>query len=62
MKKKTNNIGSRLIEHFDGKSKNSGLVNYRKVDSLMFTYINFEILKDIWRYKVEDLESYFKFC
>jgi len=57
--KKTNSISSRLIEHFDGKSKNAGLVNYRKIESLMFTYINFEILKDIWRYRVEDLESYF---
>ncbi len=28
---KTNSIGSRLLGHFDGKSKNLGLVNYKKV-------------------------------
>src|SRR3546814_16109209 len=57
--KKTNSIGSRLSGHFGGKSKNVGLVNYRKVEPLWFTYINFEMLKSIWAYRVEDLESYF---
>ncbi|MCA6079389.1 MAG: cysteine-rich KTR domain-containing protein [Endomicrobium sp.] len=57
--KKTNGIGSRLIGHFEGKSKNIGLVNYRKIKPLWFTYINFEILKNIWEFRVEDLESYF---
>ncbi|MDR2145121.1 MAG: hypothetical protein LBE91_01500 [Tannerella sp.] len=57
--KKTNSIGSRLIGHFEGKSKNVGLVSYRKVESLQFTYINIEMLKDIWQFRVEDLESYF---
>lgn len=57
--KKTNSIGSRLNGHFGGKSKNVGLVNYRQVEPLWFTYINFEILKSIWAYRVEDLESYF---
>jgi len=57
--KKTNSIGSRLLGHFDGKSKNTGLVNYRKVEPLLFTYINIEMLKTIWKFRVEDLESYF---
>ncbi|BAG13961.1 hypothetical protein AGMMS49573_08040 [Endomicrobiia bacterium] len=57
--KKTNSIGSRLIGHFEGKSKNAGLVNYRKAEPLKFTYINFDMLKDIWKFRIEDLESYF---
>lgn len=57
--KKTNSIGNRLTGHFDGKSKNLGLVNYRKQDVLYFTYINFEMLRRFWNYKIEDLESYF---
>ena len=35
--KKTNSIGSRLTGHFDGKSKNLGLVNYRKT-AIFYTY------------------------
>ncbi len=57
--RKTNSIGSRLIGHFGGKSKNIGLVNYRKVEPLYFTYINFEMLRSNWVYRIEDLESYF---
>lgn len=57
--RKTNSIGSRLLGHFDGKSKNVGLTNYRKVEPLLFTYINFEMLKSIWQFRIEDLESYF---
>lgn len=57
--RKTNSIGSRLIGHFKGKSKNFGLLNYRKIEPLLFTYINFEMLKNIWNYRIEDLESYF---
>jgi len=57
--KKTNSIGSRLTGHFEGKSKNVGLVNYRKIESLFFTYINFEMLKSFWQLRIEDLESYF---
>jgi len=57
--KKTNSIGNRLIGHFDGTSGNIGLKNYRKVENLYFTYLNFEILKNIWKFKIEDLESYF---
>jgi len=57
--KKTNSIGSRLSGHFEGKSKNVGLVNYRKIDPLFFTYINFEMLKPFWDLRIEDLESYF---
>jgi hypothetical protein len=57
--RKTNSIGSRLSGHFDGKSKNVGLTNYRKIEPLLFTYINFEILKNIWQFRIENLESYF---
>ena len=57
--KKTNSIGSRLSSHFDGKSKNLGLVNYRNVEQLFFTYINFEMLRSFWHHRVENLESYF---
>lgn len=57
--KKTNSIGNRLIGHFDGKSKNVGLVNFRKVEQLYFTYINFEMLRNFWKHRIEDLESYF---
>jgi hypothetical protein len=57
--KKTNSIGNRLSGHFEGKSKNIGLVNYRKVGPLLFTYLNFDVLKDSWDFRIEDLESYF---
>ncbi len=57
--KKTNGIGSRLTGHFEGKSKNVGLINYRKMDDLLFTYLNFQLLRTLWEYRVEDLESYF---
>jgi hypothetical protein len=57
--KKTNSIGNRLIGHFDGKSKNIGVVNYKKIEPLLFTYINFDILKNNWSFRIEDLESYF---
>lgn len=52
-------IGKRLADHYSGKSRNPGLVNYRKRESLLFTYINFEMLKRKWRHSIEDLESYF---
>jgi len=57
--KKTNSIGTRLTGHFEGKSKNLGLVNYRKVEQLNFTIINFEMLRNLWEYRIEDLESFF---
>lgn len=57
--KKTNSMGSRLTGHFEGNSKNLGLVNYRKVEKLFFTYINFEMVHKAWDYRIEDLESYF---
>ena len=57
--RKTNSIGSRLLSHFEGKSKNIGLINYRKMEPLYFTYINFEILQNIWKFRIEDLESHF---
>jgi hypothetical protein len=57
--KKTNSIGSRLGGHFGGMSKNVGLSNYRKKAPLLFTYLNFDILKSNWGFRIEDLESYF---
>ena len=57
--RRTNSISSRLGGHFDGKSKNIGLSNYRKIEPLWFTYINIEMLRNIWAFRVEDLESYF---
>jgi len=57
--KKTNSIGKRLMGHYDGTSGNEGLFNYRKTEGLYFTYLNFEMLKNIWNYRIEDLESYF---
>ncbi len=57
--KKTNSMRSRLTGHFDGTSKNLGLMNYRKSGRMFFTYINFEMLRKSWSYGIEDLESYF---
>jgi len=57
--KKTNSMGNRLAGHFEGKSKNVGIVNYRKIKQLSFTYINFEMLRRFWGHRIEDLESYF---
>ena len=57
--KKTNSIGKRLSGHYDGTSMNKGLINYRKTEGLYFTYLNFEMLKKIWKHRIEDLESYF---
>lgn len=57
--KMTNSISSRLTGHFDGKSKNIGLINYRKVSPLHFCYFNYEVFKDTWKLRIEDLESYF---
>ena len=57
--KRTNSIGKRLSGHYEGESGNEGLLNYRKVEGLYFTYLNFEMLKQIWHLRIEDLESYF---
>jgi len=57
--KKTNSIGKRLSDHYDGKSGNVGITSYKEVSQLYFTYINYEMLKNLWEYRVEDLESYF---
>lgn len=57
--KYSNSIGKRLQGHFDGSSGNAGLLNYASVDELKFTYINFEMLRNIWKLRIEDLESYF---
>ncbi|MEQ7801917.1 hypothetical protein ABDJ41_19130 [Pedobacter sp. ASV1-7] len=55
----TNSIGVRLSGHLDGKSKNVGILNYKQVDKIWFTYLNIEMLSHIWAFRVEDLESYF---
>ncbi len=57
--RKTNSIGKRLAGHYDGSSKNIGLTNFRSVEQLKFTYINYDVLKNFWKYRIEDLESYF---
>lgn len=57
--KKTNSIGKRLQGHFDGSSGNEGLVNYRKVEPVLFTHINFDMVRAIWPLRIEDLESFF---
>ena len=57
--KKTNSMGSRLADHLNGTSKNAGLVNYRIAGQLFFTYFNFEMIRQFWSHRIEDLESYF---
>ena len=57
--KRTNSIGKRLLEHYDGISGNMGLLNYRKAENLFFTIMNFKSVNNIWSYRIEDLESYF---
>lgn len=57
--KKTNSIGKRLSDHFEGVSGNEGIVNYKNTEGLYFTYLNYEMLKQIWKHRIEDLESYF---
>lgn len=57
--KRSNSIGKRLSDHLDGTSGNQGLINYRKREPLFFTHINFEMLKNSWEQRIEDLESYF---
>jgi hypothetical protein len=59
--KVTNSIANRLTGHYDGKSKNIGIQSYKQVDKVWFTYLNIEMLKQIWTFRVEDLESYFIF-
>lgn len=55
----SNSIQSRLAEHFDGRSGNAGLKNYRASDGLRFVCLNYEALRPFWRQRIEDLESYF---
>ena len=57
--KKTSSIGKRLQGHLEGISGNEGIVSYNKVNTLLFTYINFEMLKNIWKLSIENLESFF---
>ena len=57
--RKSNSIGSRLASHYDGTSGNTGLKNYREREKLLFTHLNFNMLKNIWLGSIEDLESYF---
>ena len=57
--KRTNSIGKRLKDHYEGISRNDCILNYKDVDNVLFTYINFKMLKKFWNYRIEDLESYF---
>ncbi len=57
--KRTYSIGKRLADHLGGQSGNIGITNYKKMEKLKFTHINFEMLKNIWALRIEDLESYF---
>lgn len=57
--RKTNSIGKRLQGHFEGTSGNVGISNYRKVNKLLFTHLNFEMLSRNWPIGIEPLESYF---
>lgn len=36
-----------------------GLINYRKTKPLYFTVLNFEMLKTLWEFRIENLEAYF---
>ena len=45
--------------HLEGSSGNEGILSYKKVNDLFFTYINFEMLKKHWPLNVESLESFF---
>jgi hypothetical protein len=56
--KRTNSIASRLQDHYEGRSGNFGLQNYRKAGKLFFTYLNFEVIQSVWKQRVEDFESY----
>ena len=56
--RKTTGIGKRLINHHDGVH-NVGLKNYRRNRPLNFTILNFEMIRQFWGLRVEDLESYF---
>lgn len=55
----TNSILTRLGSHLDGTSGNLGISNFKKVDALRFTYLNFDVLRSFWSQRIEDLESYF---
>lgn len=57
--KKTNSMGKRLLSHLDGSSKNEGIASYSKSNPLLFTHINFEMLKNNWPLNIESLESFF---
>ncbi len=57
--RKTNSIGKRLQGHQEGISGNEGILSYQKVNSLLFTHINFEMLKNRWTLNIESLESFF---
>lgn len=57
--KRSSSIGSRLAGHLDGHSGNIGILNYARTYQVFFTYLNFQMLRKMWRYRIEDLESYF---
>lgn len=57
--KPTNSIGKRLQGHLKGSTGNDGITSYSKANKVHFTYINFEMIKNIWLLSIESLESYF---
>lgn len=56
---RTNSIGKRLAGHFEGTSGNEGILSYQKVNDVLFTHVNFEMLRSSWPLAIEALESYF---
>jgi hypothetical protein len=57
---KSNSIGNRLRDHIAGRSKNAGIVGYHKKWHLIFTYIDYGFLKQVFPdMKIEDIETYF---
>ncbi len=57
--KRTNSIRSRLQDHLEGRTGNDGISNYRRVNDISFTVLNFQMVKAIWPLRIELLESYF---
>ena len=57
--KTTNSIAGRLQGHLEGTTGNDGISNYMKANDLYFTVLNFQMVKSIWPFRVELLESYY---
>lgn len=55
----TNSVGSRLQSHSEGKSGNDGIRNYAIANGLMFTVMNYEMVRPFWKSPIEALEGYF---